>query len=87
MESHQQPFRVGTKKMGMWNEDVQRTASQYMEYLNGPLGRNVMAHLKEGESCTIKAHDKTLQITREEGKAIVKIVNSITENGILNDNI
>jgi hypothetical protein len=73
--------------MAMREKDVQRIANQYMKYLNGPLGKNVIAHLKEGESCTIKAHDRTLQITRQEGKAVVEVVNSLPENDIVKSDI
>ena len=60
--------------MAARESDVQRIAKQYMKYLNGPLGQNVMAHLEEGESCIIKAQNSTLRITRREGKAVVQVI-------------
>jgi hypothetical protein len=69
--------------MATHEKDVQRIAKQYMKYLNGPLGQNVMAHLKEGESCTIQAQDNMLRITRTEGKAVVQVIEPKIRNDLL----
>lgn len=58
-------------------KDIARIASMYTKYLNGPLGSGVMDHLKEGESFTIKPYDKVVEIHKQQGKAVVKIQDSI----------
>jgi hypothetical protein len=60
--------------MTMREKEINRIAQMYLKYLNGPLGKGVMEHLKEGESFTIRAHDEILRISKLEGKAIVKIL-------------
>jgi hypothetical protein len=54
--------------------DLHKIVDNYMKYLNGPLGKGVMDHLEEGESCTIESNDERLEITKVEGKAQVKIL-------------
>ena len=48
----------------MREREINKIAQMYLRYLNGPLGKGVMEHLKEGESFTIKAHDELLNITK-----------------------
>ena len=55
-------------------KELNKIAQLYLNYLNGPLGNGVMAHLKEGESFTIRAHDELLRISKLEGKATVSIL-------------
>lgn len=57
-------------------KDIARIARMYTKYLNGPLGSGVMDHLAEGDSFTIKPYDKTLEIHKRQGKAIVRILDS-----------
>ncbi|MHA1615269.1 MAG: hypothetical protein ACTSW7_06205 [Candidatus Thorarchaeota archaeon] len=45
-------------------KELNKIAQLYLNYLNGPLGKGVMAHLKEGESFTIHAHDELLRISK-----------------------
>ncbi len=54
--------------------EVNKIAQMYLKYLNGPLGRGVMGHLKEGESFTIRSHDEMLRISKLEGKAVVRVL-------------
>jgi len=46
----------------------------YLKHLNGPLGKSVLEHLKEGESFTICAHDELVRISKSQGKADVKVL-------------
>jgi len=58
----------------MREKEVRKITQIYLKYLNGPLGKGVMNHLKEGESFTIRAHDELLRISKMQGKAIVRIL-------------
>ncbi|MGY5864042.1 MAG: hypothetical protein RTV41_05525 [Candidatus Thorarchaeota archaeon] len=58
-------------------KDIARIANMYTKYLNGPLGSGVMDHLQEGESFTIKPYDKEVEIHKLQGKAVVKVLDSI----------
>ncbi|MCJ7817262.1 MAG: hypothetical protein MUP60_00265, partial [Candidatus Thorarchaeota archaeon] len=60
--------------MSMREREVNKIAQMYLKYLNGPLGKGVMEHLKEGESFTIRAHDELLRISKLQGKAEVRIL-------------
>ncbi len=60
--------------MSMREKEIKRIAQMYLKYLNGPLGRGVMEHLKEGESFTIRAHNELLRISKSDGKALVKVL-------------
>jgi len=60
--------------MSMREREINKIAQMYLKYLNGPLGKGVMQHLKEGESFTIRAHDELLRISKSQGKAIVRIL-------------
>ena len=55
-------------------KEINKIAQMYLRYLNGPLGKGVMKHLKEGESFTIRAHDELLRISKPQGKAEVRIL-------------
>lgn len=58
----------------MREKEIRKITQLYLTYLNGPLGKGVMAHLKEGESFTIRAHDELLRISKLQGKATVRIL-------------
>ena len=60
--------------MSLNEREVERIAQMYIKYLNGPLGKGVMQHLKEGESFTIKSQDDFVRISKKEGKAVVRII-------------
>ena len=60
--------------MSMREKELNRITQLYLNYLNGPLGKGVMVHLKEGESFTIRAHDELLRISKLKGKATVRIL-------------
>ena len=66
--------------MTMREKEINRIAQMYLKYLNGPLGKGVMEHLKEGESFTIRAHDELLRISKSQGKAEVKILQEDQSN-------
>lgn len=60
--------------MSTREKEISKIAQMYLKYLNGPLGKGVMAHLKEGESFTIKAHNELLRISKLRGKATVRVL-------------
>ena len=60
--------------MSLREKEINKIAQSYLRYLNGPLGKGVMEHLKEGESFTIRAHDELLRISKSHGKAVVRVL-------------
>ncbi|MGD9396733.1 MAG: hypothetical protein PVJ05_09920 [Candidatus Thorarchaeota archaeon] len=64
--------------MSSREQEIAKIAKMYSKYLNGPLGRGVMDHLKEGESFTIRSQDEMVEIIKRGGKAVVKILESPT---------
>ena len=60
--------------MSSREQEIAKIAKMFMRYLNGPLGHGVMDHLNEGESFTIRSDDEMLEIIKQKGKAIVKIL-------------
>ncbi|MBY8997981.1 MAG: hypothetical protein KGD60_09625 [Candidatus Thorarchaeota archaeon] len=60
--------------MSSREQEIAKIAKMYTRYLNGPLGHGVMDHLKEGESFTVRSQDEMLEIIKQKGKAIVKIL-------------
>ena len=64
--------------MSTREEEIAKIARMYARYLNGPLGHGVMDHLKEGESFTIRSQDEMLEILKQKGKAIVKVLEPST---------
>ena len=60
--------------MSSREQEIAKIAKMYTRYLNGPLGHGVMDHLKEGESFTIRSQDEMLEIIKQKGKAVVKIL-------------
>jgi len=61
--------------------DIGKIIESYLKYLNGPLGKGVMEHLLEGASFTVRANHELVQVSKYEGKAIVRV---IEENNIKN---
>jgi hypothetical protein len=57
-------------------KEITKIARMFTKYLNGPLGSGVMDHLQEGESFTIKPFDTILEIHKQQGKAVVKILDT-----------
>ncbi len=64
--------------MSSREQEIAKIAKMYARYLNGPLGHGVMDHLKEGESFTIRSQDEMLEIVKQKGKAVVKILEEPT---------
>jgi hypothetical protein len=64
--------------MSSREQEIAKIAKMYSKYLNGPLGRGVMDHLKEGESFKIRSQNEMVEIIKREGKAVVKILENPT---------
>lgn len=64
--------------MSSREQEIAKIAKMYSKYLNGPLGRGVMDHLKEGESFTIRSQNEMVEIIKREGKAVVKVLENPT---------
>ena len=60
--------------MALREKEINKIAQMYLKYLNGPLGKGVMEHLKEGESFTIRSQDEMLRISKIQGKAVVRVL-------------
>ncbi|MFX0053308.1 MAG: hypothetical protein ACFFAX_12905 [Promethearchaeota archaeon] len=58
------------------NKDT--VVQQYSNYLNGPMGRNVMDNVEEGDSFELQTSKYLLRVTKVKGKAIVDIVKKLT---------
>jgi hypothetical protein len=54
--------------------EIDRIIETYLRYLNGPLGKGVMDHLWEGASFTIQANHDLVQVTKQEGKAVIRVI-------------
>lgn len=70
--------------MSSREQEIAKIAKMYSKYLNGPLGRGVMDHLKEGESFTIRSQDEMLEIIKRKGKAVVKVLEDPKGNASTN---
>ena len=70
--------------MSSREQEIAKIAKMYSKYLNGPLGRGVMDHLKEGESFTIRSQDEMLEIIKRKGKAVVKVLEDPKGNATTN---
>ena len=55
-----------------------RVVQRYANYLNGPMGRNVMEDVKEGDSFELQTSRYLLRVTKVKGKAIVDIIKELT---------
>ena len=51
---------------------VERVVTRFTRYLNGPMGKTVLANLEEGESFILQTSEHTLKITKVRGRAVVK---------------
>ncbi len=60
--------------MSSREQEIAKIERMYSKYLNGPLGRGVMDHLKEGESFTIRSQDEMVEIIKRKGKAVVRVL-------------
>jgi len=63
--------------------DIDRIVDKYLKYLNGPLGKGVMEHLWEGASFTIRTNHELVEVSKYEGKAVVRVID---EDKIKNHN-
>ncbi len=70
--------------MSSREQEIAKIAKMYARYLNGPLGHGVMDHLKEGESFIIRSQDEMLEIIKQKGKAVVKILENPTNESTKN---
>jgi hypothetical protein len=55
-----------------------RAVQRYSNFLNGPMGRNVMDNVEEGDSFELQTSKYLLRVTKVKGKAIVDIVKKLT---------
>ncbi|MHA2004741.1 MAG: hypothetical protein ACW960_11620 [Candidatus Thorarchaeota archaeon] len=55
----------------------ERVVQRYSNYLNGPMGKNVMENVDEGESFTLETPKYLLRVTKIRGKAIVDIIKQL----------
>ncbi len=72
--------------MSSREQEIAKIANMYSKYLNGPLGRGVMDHLREGESFTIRSKDEMLEIVKLDGRAVVKVLPNPTTRAPSNSN-
>jgi hypothetical protein len=52
----------------------ERVVQRYSNYLNGPMGKNVMENVDEGASFMLETSKYVLRVTKIKGKAIVDII-------------
>ncbi len=66
--------------------DIDKIIETYLKYLNGPLGKGVMEHLWEGASFTIRTNHELVQVSKNEGKAVVRVIdeNKIKQHETIN---
>jgi hypothetical protein len=55
----------------------ERVVQRYAKYLNGPMGKNVMENVDEGESFMLETSKYLLRVTKIKGRAIVDIIKSL----------
>jgi len=60
------------------DSDRERVVQRYVKYLNGPMGKNVMDNVDEGESFVLETSTHKLRVTKVKGKAIVDIIQQLT---------
>ena len=58
-------------------KEMERMAVLYMEYLNGPFGKKVLGRLKDGESFSLCSQYDVMKVTKESGRAVVRVENRI----------
>jgi hypothetical protein len=54
--------------------DTEKIIETYLKYLNGPLGGGVMKHLLEGASFVVRAQHELIEVSKNHGKAVVRLV-------------
>ena len=66
--------------------NIDRIIETYLKYLNGPLGKGVMEHLWEGASFTVRTNHELVEVSKYEGKAVVRVIdeNKVMQHKILN---
>ncbi|MFW9847989.1 MAG: hypothetical protein ACFFF4_02550 [Candidatus Thorarchaeota archaeon] len=60
-------------------KEMERMAKLYSEYLNGPFGEKVLTRLKEGESFLLHSKTEIMRVTKERGKAVVRVEDRINQ--------
>ena len=60
--------------MSRRKDDPEKIIETYRKYLNGPLGGGVMEHLLEGASFTVHAQHELIEVSKNQGKAVVRLV-------------
>ncbi len=51
---------------------------RFERHLNGPLGKKVLDNLEEGESFLLQTSEHTLKVTKQDGRATVRLVSSLS---------
>ncbi len=67
--------------------DIDKIVETYLKYLNGPLGKGVMEQLYEGASFTVRTNHELVEVSKYEGKAVVRVVeeNKVKNHDALNE--
>jgi len=52
----------------------EKVVARFTKYLNGPMGRTVLQNLEEGENFVLQTSEHTLRVTKQRGRAVVKIM-------------
>lgn len=52
----------------------ENVVDRFTRYLNGPMGKTVLEDLDEGESFMLQTNEFRLKISKEEGVAVVRVV-------------
>jgi hypothetical protein len=55
----------------------EKVVQRYSNYLNGPMGKNVMENVEEGDSFELQTSKYLLRVTKVKGKAIVDIIKKL----------
>jgi hypothetical protein len=63
---------------GQKGDNKDRVVQRYSNYLNGPMGRNVMDNVEEGGSFELQTSKYLLRVTKVRGKAIIDVVKRLT---------
>ena len=53
---------------------AKRVIARFERYLNGPMGKGVLANLEEGESFILQTSEHALRVTKIKGKASVSLL-------------
>ena len=60
------------------DNNKETVVQRYSNYLNGPMGKNVMENVDEGKSFMLQTSKYLLRVTKIKGKAIVDIIKNQT---------